>query len=119
MSSEIDMNIQNRPSSLSKSGFLTSAHEFQSLVTGGSFKWKRDGMLSSDLICLDEGQQAVARFESSGWAMKKEGKFELTPGVNGVLMTEIVTSGIAMVEYRRRQRKKSSAGGGASAGASC
>ncbi len=121
ISSDIDMTIQNRPILLSKSGFFTSAHGFQSLATGGSFKWKSDGVFScGDMICLDEREQLVARFKSSGGAMKKEGKFELGEGVNGVLMTEVVVSGIAMYEYMRRQRNCSSAAAGAagSAGAS-
>lgn len=119
MSSDIDMAIQNRPILLSKSGFLTSAHEFRSLATGGSFKWKSDGVFSlGDMVCLDEREQLVARFESCAWAMKKAGKLELSGGINGVLMTEIVISGIAMIEYMRRKRKSSSAAAG-SAGGSC
>lgn len=115
-SSDIDLTVHNQPIVLTKSGFFTSAHEFSSLATGGVFKWKNDGVFSGgDMLCLDQREQLIARFESSNWAMKKEGKFELSPGVSGVLMDEIVASGIAMVEQRRRQ-KKNSAAASASAG---
>lgn len=114
MSSDIDMVILNRPILLSKSGFLKSAHEFRSLATGGSFEWKPDGVFSGgDMICLDDRKQQIARFESSVWSMEKEGKFELSGGITGELITEIVTSGIAMVEYTGRQRSSSSAAAGA------
>lgn len=59
------------------------------------------------MLCLDEREQLVARYGESDWAMKKVGKFELGLGVNGVLMTEIVTSGVAMIEYMRRQQSSS------------
>ncbi|KAL6720335.1 hypothetical protein ACLMJK_002256 [Lecanora helva] len=118
-SSSMDLTIQGRPVLLKKSGFMTSAHEFNSIATGGSFKWKKDGMFSGgNLLCLDQQDQLIARFRICNWAMSKEGKFELSPGVNGMLMDEIVTSGIAMVEWARRQRNaaaSASAGGGAAA----
>ncbi len=114
MSSDIDLTIHNQPIILEKSGFLTSAHEFHSLATGGSLKWKRDGMFSNgDMVCLDQAEQLIARFQISNWAFKKEGKFELGPGVDDVLMDEVVTSGVAMVEYRAKQR--AAAGGAAGA----
>ena len=122
-SSDMDLTIHNRSSLLKRAGFLTSAHEFNSVATGGSLKWKKDGVFSGgDMLCLDQREQLVARFQRSGWAMSKEGKLELSPGVSGVLMDEIITSGIAMVEYARRQRSAgagAAGAGGAAGGASC
>ncbi len=75
------------------------------------------------MICLDDRKQLVARFEKSAWAMKKKGKFELSGGITGELMTEIVISGIARVEYISRRKSSSSAaagvGVGGAAGAAC
>ena len=117
MSSDMDLTIHNQSMLLKKAGFLSSAHEFNSVATGGSFKWKKDGFFSGgDMLCLDQREQMVARFQHSGWAMKKEGKFELSPGVSGILMDEIVTSGVAMVEYLRRQRASSAGAAGAAGG---
>ena len=113
MSSKIDLTINKKPTTLSKSGIFTSAHEFRSSALTGSLKWKRDGLFSGgDMLCIDEKEQLFARFQASGWAMKKDGKFELSPEVGGVLMDEIVVSGIAMVELRRR-RNRSAAGAAA------
>jgi len=124
VSSDIDIVIRNRPILLSKPGVFKSAHEFQSPATGGSFEWKSDGIFSGgDMICLDDRKQLVARFEKSAWAMKKKGKFELSGGITGELMTEIVISGIARVEYISRRKSSSSAaagvGVGGAAGAAC
>ena len=73
-------------------------------------------MFTADMICIDEREQVFAKFRHSGWAVKKEGKFELGPGVDGPLMDEIVTSGIA-VEYRRRQQNQRAGGASASSAA--
>ena len=117
MSSDMDLTVHDRPTILNRPSFMTYAHEFQSVATGASFKWKRDGVFSGgDMLCLDQREQLVAKFLMANWAMKKGGKFELSPGVNGMLMDEIVTSGIAMVEWRRKQRAASSAAAG---GAAC
>ena len=79
-------------------------------------------MWSSDMLCLDQREQLIARFSSSNWAMKKDGKIELSPGVQGVLMDEIVVSGFAMIEHKIRQSRASAGaagGGGAAAAIGC
>ncbi len=115
-SHNIELTIHNKPVELASRGMFTSAHHFMSSATHGIFEWKNDGMFSGgDLLCLGRREQRVARFESSNWARKKEGKFELGYRVKGLLMDELVLSGIAMVEARRRNASGSagaSAGGG-------
>lgn len=54
------------------------------------------------MLCLDNNEQAIARFEASSWAIKKNGKWEKRPVVTGVMLDEVVISTIAMVEDRRR-----------------
>ena len=124
LSSNIDLTVHNQPIVFSRPGVMSSSHEFQSRIMGGSLKWKKDGWASSNLQCVDEREQVFAKFQRPGWAKRKLGKFELGPSVSGVLMDEIVISGIAMLEWRRRQQRSSSsatAGGaaGGAAGAAC
>lgn len=117
VSSDMELTIHNRPVELVSSGMFTSAHQFMSLATHENFKWKSNGMFSGgDMLCLDNREQLVAKFESSNWAMKKEGKLELGAGVEGILMDELVVSGIAMVEHRRRKKNASSSAAAGSAG---
>lgn len=86
-------------------------------------KWKMDGIFNrGDMICLDQQDQVRAKFENSTWALKKDGKFEVGLSVSGVLIDEIVVTGLVMVEVRRRKRSVAagaSAGAGAGAAASC
>ena len=57
-----------------------------------------------------------AKFESSGWALKKDGKFEVAPSVSGALMDEVIVCGLAMLELQRRRKKNASAGGAGGGG---
>ena len=78
------------------------------------FKWKMGGCFhGGDMKCSDQEDRVCARFESSGWALKKDGKFEIAPFVNGALMDEVIVSGLAMLELERR-RKNAGAGAAAS-----
>ena len=85
-----------------------------SLATGSQLKWKRDGVLGGmvgDMLCLDQNEQQLARYDCSTFALMKEGKVELAPGVDGPLMDELLVSGIAMLEYKRREDEKNSTAG--------
>ena len=80
------------------------------------FKWKMGGFLhGGDMRCSDQEDRVCAKFESSGWALKKDGKFEVAPSVSGALMDEVIVSGLAMLELQRRRKKNASAGGAAGA----
>ena len=65
-----------------------------------------------DLKCIDEREQMVANFECNNWAMKKDGKFEIAPMVDGPFFDEVLIRGIAAMEYQRRENRSSSGGGG-------
>ena len=85
-----------------KTSLLAIAHEFQSLNAQETLRWKKDGLFSGrNLVCLNSKEQLVAKFEHS-FSIKKGGKIELGPDVQGVLLDELVVSGIAMIEYLRR-----------------
>jgi len=109
----VDLNVHGRKVSLKASSMWKHAREFSSPASGSTFKWKTDGMFSGgDLICLDERQQAIARFQTSMWAVKKDGKFEVAPVVTRPTMDELIVSGIAMIEERRRRSNAAAGGGG-------
>ena len=116
------MVIHNNPIALSASGKFTSAHEWTSLVstTDGRrmrFKWKNADIFDGGgMICLDQQDRVCAKFEKSMWALHKDGKFEVGPFVSGVLMDEVVVTGLAMLEAKRR-RSRSAAGASAAGGA--
>ena len=75
-----------------------------------------DGMFSGgDMMCLDQQDKVCARFENSAWALRKDGKLKVGPFVSGVLMDEVVVTGLAMLEARRRSKNRSAASAGASA----
>ena len=81
------------------------------------FKWKMGGFLhGGDMRCSDQADHECAKFESSGWALKKNGKFEIAPSVSVALMDEVIVSGLAMLELQRRRRNNASAGGAAGGG---
>ena len=113
ISSSIDIEVHGRPISFDKRGTFSSSHSFQSIATGHTYKWKKDGTFSGvDLRCVDETQQIVATFECSNWAMKKDGKFEIAPLVDGPFFDEVMITGIAAMEFQRRQKSSAASGGG-------
>ena len=56
-----------------------------------------------DMLCFDQQDKVCAKFQNSMWALQKDGKFEVGPFVDGVVMDEIVVTGLAMLEARRRR----------------
>lgn len=124
-SRDIDMFIYNNSITLSASGIFTTAREWTSwaATAGGErtrLKWKMGGFLhSGDMTCSDQWDRVYAKFESSGWALKKNGKFDVAPSVSGFLLDEVLVTGLAMLELKRRRDNAAagSAAGGASAGA--
>ena len=113
------MVIHNYSIALSASGIFTTAHEWTSLAatTGGErmrYKWKMGGFLhNADMTCLDQQDQVCARFESSAWALKKNGKFDIAPSVSGVLLDEIIVVGLVMLELKKRRDNANAAAGAA------
>ena len=70
------------------------------------FKWKMGGFLQGgDMNCWDQKDRVCAKFESSGWALKKDGKFEVAPSMSGALMDEVIVSGLVMLELQRIRKK--------------
>ena len=57
------------------------------------------------MLCVDGQQVLIARFERNKKAKRRDGKFMISPEVEGRLMDEVVVSGLAMVQYHRRQKK--------------
>ena len=82
------------------------------------FRWNMDGFFNgANMTCLDQQNKVYARFESSMWALRKDGMFEVGPFVSGILMDEVVIIGLAILEKRRRQNNDAAIGAGGSAAA--
>lgn len=80
------------------------------------FKWKADNFFNGgDMVCVDQRNKVCAKFGSSMWALQKDGKFKLGPFVNGVLMDEVVVTGLTMLEARRRRSSHRTVTGAAGA----
>ena len=110
MSPVIDLDIHHHSIPLLRLGLFTSAHRFESPTRRSSLKWKRDGLKSEgNMLCVDGQQVLIARFERSKRARRKDGKFMISPGVEGRLMDEVVVSGLAMLQYHSRQKKRAAA----------
>ena len=110
MSTVIDLEIHHQTIPLLRLGLFTSAHRFESPTRRSLLKWKRDGLLSGgDMVCVDRQQVLIARVERSKRAGWKDGKFIISPGVEGRWMDEVVVSGLAMVQYHKRQKKRAAA----------
>ena len=110
MSTVIDLEIHHQTIPLLRLGLFTSAHRFKSPTRRGLFKWKRDGLLDEgNMLCIDGQQLLIARFERSKRARWKDGRFLISPGVDGRWMDEVVVSGLAMVQYHKRQKKRAAA----------
>ena len=76
------------------------------------FTWKSAHSLTrGDLICLDPQGMVCSKYESSTFALMKDGKFEIGPSVTGLMMDEVVVTGLAMLESRRRTNKSISGSG--------
>ena len=83
------------------------------------FTWKMEGLFQvGDMICVDQQGKLYAKFLYSRRALKKEGKFEMGPFVSGVLMDEVVVTGLTMVEAKR-WTDAAACGSGALAAAAC
>ena len=110
MSTVIDLEIHHQTIPLLRLGLFTSAHRFESPASRNLLKWKRDGLLSGDdMVCVDRQQVLIARFERSKRPRRKDGKFVISPGVEGRWLDEVMVSGLAMVQYHKRQKKRAAA----------
>ena len=110
MSTVIDLELHHRTILLLKLGSFTTAHRFESPASRSLLKWRRDGPSSgADLVCIDRQQVQIARFERSKRARRKDGKFMISPGVEGRWLDEVVVSGLAMAQYHKNQEDRAAA----------
>ena len=103
-------------------GVFKSGYSYTSPAMHNSIVyWKRDGTLKfGDMVCLDEKEMPIARFEASHFSMRDRGRLELVgmgpAAQGGAAMDEIVVTGLALAEHRRRQNNRSSGGGAGGVG---
>lgn len=101
LSNRIDATVHDSSTTLTCRGLFKNGHTYPSPALGGAtLTWKTQGH-SLDLVCLDEGGVAIARFCFSNWSLRKAGRVELMgpQAASGALMEEIIVTGTAMVEY--------------------
>ncbi|KAL9131000.1 MAG: hypothetical protein Q9217_000942 [Psora testacea] len=108
----IDVVVHGHPITLEPRGIFKSGHKYRSPAANGAQRyWKSEGVFSGgDMICLDENEMPVARFDVSNWSVRKKGKLELVGhGVteNGLGMDETVMAGVALMELRKRRNGNS------------
>ncbi|KAI9793763.1 MAG: hypothetical protein M1835_007069 [Candelina submexicana] len=112
LSSTMDLVINGTEIGFKNDSFWTQQYSFVSRATGKKLRWKFESSWSmKHVVCLDEKDLAVAKFEGSTWALRKLGKIELVPGVDGGLLDEVLVSGLAMMEMIQRTKKAASATG--------
>ena len=59
------------------------------------------------MILMTPGNEWIAKFDCSAFAVDKRGKLEIVNwDIQGVGLDEIVVSGVAMMEHIRRRRRK-------------
>ena len=96
----IDTTVHDNSITLSKHGFFKSTYTWPSpALEGATLTWKFKN-LGVEILCLDEREIAIARFRFNNWSAKKCGTLEmLGPQADGgLLMDEILVTGLAVVE---------------------
>ena len=111
LSKNMDLVVREKPICLEASSALTTGRAFTSQAAAGrKFKWTFDSAISRDMVCMDERDKVVAKFDGSSSLTNGENYFTLEPGFEGELLEEILISGLAMME-RRAQRNRHGFGG--------
>ena len=89
---------------MDSTSLLSYTHQFTSGI--GQLSWKRNGW-GGDMILMTPGEEWIAKFDNSAFAVDKRGKLEIVNwDIQGVGLDEIVVSGVAMMEYIKRRRGK-------------
>ncbi|KAL8715389.1 MAG: hypothetical protein Q9220_000722 [cf. Caloplaca sp. 1 TL-2023] len=115
----IDLDFHGTLVAMESEGIMTRSYSYMSPAFGERLKWKYEGTWGSDLVLVNERKEWIARFESSVFAMKKQGKLHVVHGgIGGAALDEVVVGGMAFIEHERRRRRSnnSAAAGGGAAG---
>ncbi len=100
LTTRIDSTVHKSPISLTAHEILEPSYTWSSPARGGVPKRWKGGSSSSELVCLNGDEAAVARFLFSRWSVKKCGRLEIldTEAEGGGSMDVIVVTGLALVE---------------------
>ena len=111
LSKNMDLVVNEKPICLEASSALTTGRVFSSQAAAGrKFKWTFDSAITRDMVCMDDRDKVVAKFEGSSSLTNGANYFEIEPEFEGELLEEILISGLAMME-RRAQRNRHGFGG--------
>ena len=80
---------------------FSCAYSFESPALGGrTLKWKAQKRWGTDLVCVDEQGEVLARYVFSKFSLRKCGRLELFVDCgDGALGEEVMVAGIAVVEW--------------------
>ena len=111
LSKNMDLVVHGKPICLEASSALTTGRAFTSQAAAGRrFKWTFDSAIFRDMVCMDDRDKVVAKFDGSSSLTSGDNYFTVEPEFEGELLEEILISGLAMME-RRAQRNRHGFGG--------
>lgn len=71
-------------------------------------KWRTQKRWGTDLVCVDERGEVLARYVFSKFSLRKCGRLELfVDGGDGALVEEVLVAGMAVVEWVSMTRRSS------------
>ncbi|KAG6999551.1 hypothetical protein G7Y79_00034g069740 [Physcia stellaris] len=105
----IDITVRDTPLSLTSTGMFSCGYSFESPALGGQMmKWKTQKRWGTDLVCVDERGEVLARYVFSRFSLRKCGRLELfVDGGDEKLVDEVLVSGLAVVEWAVMTRQSS------------
>ena len=114
LAKRIELEIHGQAVNMEFRGVFKSGLTYRSpAFNGATLTWKKNGMGSSDMVCVDEKELPIAKYEKKNWSMKQRGTLDLMGMAQGSpAMDEIVITAMAMAEYKRRQQSSAAVGGG-------
>lgn len=116
-SSDIDVQINGQPLSMSRKTVFSSEHELNG--AGLDWSWSRDGLMTSDLKLVNKNSgRTLAIIRRETWSRKKLGTIEILEAQPAQILDAIVVTGLAKWELQRRKQRSGAAAAGASAGGS-
>ena len=100
-SRRVDMEFHGKAVDLSTDSMFTRTHVFRSGTE--MLKWKRDGILTADLVLMNARKEWIAKFLNASFSISKQGKLEIVNrDLDGEILDQVVISGMAMIEQERR-----------------
>ncbi|KAK5939042.1 hypothetical protein PMZ80_008345 [Knufia obscura] len=104
LSTKIDITIRGRTSTIKPKWRLKESYEYTSPTSGTQRTWKSEKLISSSMVCLDEKELALARWQVPKWSWTKLGRLEIVGDAvgGGETFEELIVTGMAVLIFRMR-----------------